>query len=163
MATLINDSFGSIGGFEDSMLTEVQFQALHGPGWILADGRSVTGSKYHTITSNTNVPDARGIFRRGKNNGRVDGSQNPDGDVALGTFQADAFGSHTHSQNSHAHTQQVPAGGGGAGIASSQSASYTGSVSSYLTTSSATATNNNSGGNETRAKNISANVFIRIN
>lgn len=161
MATLLNDGFGAIGEFKDSMLTEVQFQNLHGVGWILADGRSVTGSKYHSITSNTNVPDARGIARRGKNNGRVDGNQNPDGDVALGTFQADAFGSHTHIQDAHSHTQTVANAGGLSGALNQGTTAVP--VTAATGTGSTTATNQSSGGNETRAKNISVNVFIRIN
>lgn len=51
---------GKVGHTMSAHLTEAQFQAVHGPGWILSDGRNVVGSKYHSLTGNTTVPDARG-------------------------------------------------------------------------------------------------------
>ena len=72
-------------------------QALRGAGWVLADGRSVTGSAYATITGTTAIPDMRGLFLRGKNNGRTDGNKNPDGDLGLGAIQGDQIVSHVHS------------------------------------------------------------------
>src|ERR1700761_330867 len=80
--------FFPVGSIVDSLLTEAQFQAqLGNPNpatWILADGRNVAGSTYTDITGNSNIPDFRGLFRRGKNNGRADGFQNPDGEIGLG-------------------------------------------------------------------------------
>lgn len=96
---------GFIGDIVTSILTEAQFQSQRNSGWVLMDGRSVGGSKYATTTGNSVIPDARGMFLRGKNNGRADGKQNPDGDVAMGTYQADSNKAHTHIQDSHNHTQ----------------------------------------------------------
>jgi hypothetical protein len=55
---------GKVGDVMHSMLTEEQFIAENGSGWILADGRSVVGTRYHTITGNANIPDARGRYLR---------------------------------------------------------------------------------------------------
>lgn len=148
---------GFIGDIITSILTEAQFQAQRNNGWVLMDGRNVGGSKYATTTGNNVIPDARGMFLRGKNNGRADGKQNPDGDVAVGTYQADMYTSHTHIQNAHAHpyTAAGAAGGWGSGLEAERPyASNTGAT---------TATNQNSGGNETRSKNITVNYFIKIN
>lgn len=84
-------SSSSIGSIKESMLTEVQFQSKHGVGWVLMDGRDVTGSEYADLTGNTVLPDARGQFLRGKNNGRADGQENPDGERDLGEHEMDAF------------------------------------------------------------------------
>lgn len=181
MARLLVDSNGSIGSFEQSMLTEVQYQALYGSGWIITDGRSVTGSKYHILTGNTNVPDFRGLVIRGKNNGRSDGNQNPDGELALGQFQDHLFTQHDHGGGSHSHngntSGEITNGhrinyGEPFGINGYQGgASYPDSnVSNSLNhTHSFTTNGPNStvlilqGGNETRMRNVTMNSFIRIN
>lgn len=54
-----------IGSVVHSMLTEVQYQAQNGAGWVLMDGRSVVGSVYESITGNSVVPDGRGSSVRG--------------------------------------------------------------------------------------------------
>lgn len=144
---------GSIGQIVQSMMTLAQFQAQYGTGWVLADGSSAVGTAYATLTGNSTIPDARGMTLRGKNNGRADGHQNPDGDSALGTFQADQFGSHTHDPTN----SPLIEGAGGNG--------HTGWVdgdttifSSYSNSTMAVV-----GGNETRMKNITINHFIRVN
>lgn len=130
-----------------AFLTEAQFQSQMGTQWILCDGRNVAGSDYAVLTGNTVVPDARGLVIRGKNNGRADGNQNPDGELAVGAFQADAFASHGHSLtglNSGTGAAAFPPGGAGATLVMP------------------TAVNAN-GGNETRMKNLTGNHFIKIN
>lgn len=145
-----------VGSIIHSMLTEAQFQSETGANWILADGRDVTGSSYSTITGIATCPDLRGVTLRGKNNGS---SRNPDGDVALGTYQADELYSHTHTQNAHSHLYIASTIGGGFGAAGvAGTAPYNGT-----TTDNTTATNQNFGGNETRMKNVTVNIFIRIN
>lgn len=156
MAKLIDDSVGPVGGLMSAMLTEAQFQAIYGTGWVLMDGRSVAGSKYASMTGNNSIPDARGLVLRGKNNGRGDGAQNPDGDLALGTFQNDAMQGHAHrSSNAYAGN---PGGGANAG-------------GSFLTLSQVTVDQLISDGangtprtaSESRMKNVTVNHFIRIN
>ena len=139
---------GVIGDVKTSMLSEAQFQALRDSSWILMDGRSVVGSGYETITGNTNIPDARGLVLRGKNNGRSDGKENPDGDVALGTFQ-------DHEIVSHSHQKILAPQPAGAGNGTPQSSA--GSETLRPTS------NNATGGNETRMRNTTVNFFIKIN
>ena len=81
-----------IGQIMSAMLTEAQFRAIHGPGWILADGRTtgVASSKYGLLTAATSVPDLRGMVLRGKNNSRADGDQDPSGERVLGSLQGQA-------------------------------------------------------------------------
>jgi hypothetical protein len=138
-----------IGTIIPSMLTQAQFNGQVGSGyWVIADGSSCTGTAYASVTGYVTVPDLRGVFLRGKNNGRSDGNQNPDGDLTLGTYQADAFASHTHS---------YPADGDN-GLQNNNHASNgngTGGTNSNTVAS--------AGGNETRAKNVTVNYFIRVN
>lgn len=93
---LKNVALDGIGSYAKSNQSEAAFQVDRGAGWILADGRSVVGSAYESLTGNSTIPDVRGRFFRGKNNGRSDGNENPSGELALGTFQADALKDHTH-------------------------------------------------------------------
>jgi hypothetical protein len=133
----------AVGDIRQSFLTEVQFQSLNGSDWVLCDGRSVTGSSYETITGNPNIPDARGVFLRGKNNGRTDGNENPDGELSLGAYQADEYESHTHAAAQY-HPNSAPAGGVEGVVAGVSSSGA-------------------SGGNETRPKNVTVNNFVKIN
>jgi hypothetical protein len=70
-------------------LLKLKMQALRGTGWVLMDGRDVTGSQYAEITGETTLPDARGVFLRSKNNGRADGNEDQDGERTLGSIQND--------------------------------------------------------------------------
>ena len=71
--------------------------------WVLADGRTAT-TEYFQATGNANVPDLRGMFLRGLNEGRVDGREDPEpdfeGNVRIaGSYQADEFKSHSHTED----------------------------------------------------------------
>lgn len=142
-----------VGLIAESMLTEVQFQMLNGPDWVLADGRSVAGSQYAMVTGSPNIPDLRGQFLRGKNNGRMDGNQDPDGERALGNWQADQMGQHAHPPlNSTLFAVETLNNGvskyeGAAGTSSTPREATTGMV----------------GGNENRPKNMVVNIFIKVN
>lgn len=174
-----------VGTIVDSMLTESQFQTeignLSAPFlWVLADGRNVAGSTYATVTGNTTIPDLRGIFTRGKNNGRSDGNQNPDGDLALGTYTADKLASHTHTDAGHGHGVNDP---GHAHVINAGPFGTGGGAGNLLYADDATTTRNDTsnvagtgisiqtgfasiqatGGNETAPKTVTINKFIRIN
>lgn len=91
-------------------------------GTILADGATLDRSSFQELFNvfdcsvgcpssvTFKIPDLRGMFLRSKNNGRADGNQNPDGDLALGVVQQDAFKSHTHTvvDPGHDHTITDP-------------------------------------------------------
>lgn len=138
-------------GLADLRISDLEdgiFQTINGDTWILADGRDVTGSDYHALTGKAFVPDYRGMFLRGKNNGREfdDNIGNPDGDLALGAYQGDGVIQHDH--------------GKGLSITTASNGYYTesnsGPVFGYGST-------NPYGGNETRPRNMTVNYFIKIN
>src|SRR5689334_21752121 len=92
---------GLLGEVRYSILDEPTFQKLYGVEGILMDGRNISGTDLHRLVNVTSIPDARGVFLRGKNNGRGDGAQNPDGDLAIGTLQWDQNQSHNHYNGTH--------------------------------------------------------------
>ena len=149
--TIAIGSILPVGTIIHSMLTTTQFTTEYGDNWVLMDGRSVTGSKYASVTGNTTIPDATGRFLRGK------GANNPDGDLSVGTYTADKYTSHSHADTGSFDVYQNTNNSGGNFVASttnSRGVRYTQSV---------TMTPSASGGNETAPKNITVNIFIRIN
>lgn len=147
-ATLQEKSLVPVGTVVASMLSEAQFGTVipDATRWALADGRSVAGSTYATITGSSTVPDLRGVFLRGKNNGRADAKQNPDGELALGAYQADDFKSHQHGLSSFGNVTLMNAGS---------------SLGTYIQSGSSNTAA--TGGVETRARNVTINYFIKIN
>lgn len=135
-----------VGTVIHSMLTSAQFSTQYGDNWVIADGRVVTGSLYHSVTGSTQIPDLRGVFLRGKG-----ATYNPDGDLALGTYTASKVGPHAHGV-SWTNTGS-PSTASGTFVSSGTSS---GGGTFTQTTSSA-------GANETAPASITVNVFIRIN
>ncbi len=88
-----------VGTIIPSMLTQAQIdgEMFTANIWKLANGGSCVGTAYGTLTGSSTLPDLRGLFLRGKNNGRGDGVQNPDGDLALLALQTDANKAHSHN------------------------------------------------------------------
>lgn len=87
-----------------SLLPPGDFHRLTEPGatfdptvtkWVLADGRDVTGSRFQKALIRRSVPDLRGLFLRGANEGRADGRQDP-GPRELDGYQADGNLTHHH-------------------------------------------------------------------
>lgn len=150
---------GAVGDVKHSNLTEVQIQAELDDTWVLADGRDVTGSAFHTLTGLTILPDCRGQFIRGKNNGRADGKENPQGDLALGTYEAD------ESNRVDYRFWQYNVYPGASSVSIPGDGTYSG-----WGTSGNNYTHNNGDGvkfktnaAETRPKSATMNVFIKIN
>lgn len=149
---------GTIGDYKSAHMSEEQFQSANGPGWVLADGRNVVGSAWATLHAATTVPDSRGVVLRGKNNGRADGFENPDGDSSLGAFQNDAMQGHNHQLRAYT--------GGGAGInmGSGSSNSNNALVGFYSGSPSTDGTNGTPrAASESRMRNVTANHFLKIN
>lgn len=146
-----------VGSIIHSLLTESQFQAIVGTGWIMADGRNVSTSEFASVTGYTTVPDLRGLFLRGKNNGRSAATGNPDGDLGLGTGQDDGFESHFHNISGI----QLRTEGGSSGPADYYEIDNgtDWSVKSFSTGNATVSV----GVNETRPKNVTTNIFIRVN
>lgn len=143
-----------VGTVLTSMLDPTSFGTEIGDGWVLADGRDVSGSRYATLTSLNNVPDIRGMFLRGMNQGRSDGSEDPD-TRSVGDFQSDAFQGHIHS---------ITGGSGGGAYVnprviaenSDQPRSTGNPTSDGINGTPRTAS-------ETRPKNISVYYYVKIN
>lgn len=128
--------------------TETQFQASYGTNWILCDGRNVAGSSYSSFPGNTNfIPDMRATFPRMKDNGR---GLDPNGDLALGTYEADQFDSHTHGPGSPIANYLGAQSGGGVGVGVGANVGGAGATAA-------------TGGSETAPKATVINMFIRIN
>jgi hypothetical protein len=149
--TVVMLNQGFIGQMLDSMLSEAQMQSLYGSGWILADGRSVIGSTYHSVTGSTTAPDARGLIKRARNYTRADAFADPDGDKAAGTQTQDKFKSHTHTLSQNP-IQTLANGTPG------NFSHIVGGTEGYNTV-----TNSNTGGNETAPKSLTVNTFLKIN
>lgn len=169
-------------------------------GWLYCDGSAVSRSTYTGLfaiigtkhgqgngTTTFNLPDLRGYFVRGQDDGQA---RDPDaasrtaattgansGDN-VGSVQLDQYTSHNHTQNAHNHgvtdpghlhsfhtyvTNAVnglnPTGQTGGEQGASPSSGPVISNTTGVTVNNATPINNVSGGNETRAKNV-AMVYI---
>jgi hypothetical protein len=169
---------GSVGDFKAAHMAESQFIDENGPGWILADGRNVAGSRWAALHGATVVPDARGMVLRGRNDGgsatgaRGDGKQNPDGTLGLGVYQADANASHDHGgitgvdSPDHSHANNIYGGnfGDGPGAASWYSPFPLREIrQSYGASNRHQHSVSPQGANESRMKNITVNHFIKVN
>lgn len=159
-----------VGTVIESMLTEAQFQAIVGEGWILSDGRSTPGSLYSILTGFTNVPDLGGVFLRGKNNGRpafdgiiAHGTGNPDGELALGTYQEMTPERHPH--NAGRGTQIIDLTDPSHPVPSFPPIGTIEKRTSreYELQNPRSGFTGITGGDETRPNNITVNRFIRIN
>jgi hypothetical protein len=140
------ESLLPVGSVIHSYLNEGQFQGETSTGWVLDDGRDISASDLSLLTGYTSLADLRGVYLRSKPNGR---GNNPDGELAVGTYQADQVISHTHQE--HYRTPSASSGGsdGGGDHTRGLNDIYE-NVSAY-------------GGNETRPKSVTLNCFVRIN
>lgn len=168
-AGAIADPF-PVGTVLDSLLTEAQFQALMGTTWILMDSRSVAGSMYAAITGASTMTDARGQFRRTKNNGRADGNQDPGGERAIGNLQGQATAKNgltaASTDGGHSHAFKV-SGANGPNynpLAGAQITNWQYAAAGVLETGYANITTTiGSSDAETRPRNIVVNTFVKIN
>jgi microcystin-dependent protein len=142
-----NVQSAGVGDVEMSFLTEAQFQAIRGTGWVLCDGRSVEGSQYEAVTGASAIPDMRGRYPRMKDHGA---GRETRGELATGTSYDDEFKSHQHGI--------LAASFGG------------GPLQNRLLRGNGAAFENNSiydtvasGGAETNPKTTVLNFFVRIN
>jgi hypothetical protein len=110
--------------------------------WVLADGRTST-TEYFQATGKANVPDLRGQFLRGMNEGRSDGRQDPEGSGReAGSYQADTLKSHSHLENLASGNGGIHSGG-----------SY-GVINQVQT--------GKTGGAETRPRNMTVYWYVKV-
>lgn len=167
------DNQNPVGMIVQSMLTEAQFQAINGTNWVLADGRSVAGTVYASVTGSSTVPDARGLFLRtaGTRGTAIGGITYSGGNI--GDANGDAMQGHKHSVNDPGHLHGAPGGtigGGTGGFVRASVPEYTNaSTDSKVTGISVQnpATDGTNGtprtATETKPANLAVNVFIKIN
>ena len=171
--TVTADSFVSSGGGGLSPTGSVtMFAGATVPtGWLECNGQTAP-SALAAVLGQANVPDLRGEFVRGFDNGRgVDTGR------ALLSAQGEEFTSHTHIQDSHNHLQNshghsfdgsrlaTTAVGGGSpdyGAWYGPKVDNYGGISNKTATNIAnTATNQNTGGTETRPRNVAIMYIIK--
>lgn len=147
----------SLGDIRYSVLDSIQFQRLHGAGWIMMDGRPIQKSDLCTELEICQVPDARGVFIRGMNMGRAAATGDPEGDRAVGGFQADVLGRHQHTLPSPLDQAGHTVNGNGtrARIDVDDGPPYSGIVWNTTT--------NFAGATETRPRNVALYMYIKIN
>lgn len=138
-----------VGESKTAYLTEDQFQSEWGPGWVLQDGRSCVGSAYQKLYGFDVIPNACGRVQRMADNGA---GVNPDGELELGSTQAEAFKAHTHPE---VVSLGVPANSVAVTVAVASAVDGVGNNDTNTSTGSA-------GGNETRMVNVTVNFFLRI-
>ena len=172
-----------VGDLKQSILLETAFinelPAAERGKWVLADGRTVTGSRYATITGNSNVPDLRGAFLRMSGNNAASGRTHWAGG-GVGDFGEDGtampknhpFTATAAMAGNHSHRftdPRRPAKGGG--FSSSTHDGYPETCRYPLDNSGTTSTDGNhshgitvaGGDNETRPKHYCLNFYIKVN
>ncbi|MEX0304347.1 MAG: phage tail protein [Leisingera sp.] len=126
------------------------------PGWFECDGSTVSRTTYDKLfasigttygngngSTNYNLPDLRGEFLRGWDNGRgVDSGR------ALGSFQSDELKAHKHVQTG--------ASGSGGNLTNYSAANSTSDTSTTLNNQT-----KNTGGSETRPRNVAVMYCIK--
>lgn len=142
-----------IGDVKYSILEPNIFGQVNGDEWVLMDGRSIEGSKLFNLTGMSNVPDARGVFIRNMNLDREATYGDADGNRTVGNYQKDQFESHNHDVNYNKVEYFFAASGMGLQSDKGQEA---GRHDIGINIS-------NRGGNETRPRNISLFLYIKIN
>jgi hypothetical protein len=174
----------TVGDIKTSILTEVQFKAemgADGGGWVLADGRNVSGSRYTAITGLNNVPDLRGAYLRMAGNNSTNTSWTGG---SLNTWQEDTTriprntqftgstdygGGHTH--NLWSRRMNAYSGAGyysaartlGEGISAGGVTDVSGRWMDSDGAHSHTTTVTGGGDTETRPKSYTVNYYIKIN
>lgn len=154
---------GKVGDVKHSVLTEAQFQTENGPGWILADSRSITGSRLHTLQGFATAHDARGRALIGA--GQGSGLSNR----TLG--ETPGAESHTLSTNEMpAHKHGTNTTGPNGDASASRFGSYTGSGGqggqfTGFGTYSAPATSTDGGGaaHNNMQPSLAVNIFVKVN
>jgi hypothetical protein len=150
----------------------VQFYAANTApaGWVKANGAAVSRTVYAALfaalgttfgvgngSTTFNLPDLRGEFPRGWDDGRgIDSGR------AFGSAQAAAFASHNHGITDPGHVHTYARQDYGAGVTAGSSYTVGAPLSQGTGTAVTNITINNSGGTETRPRNIALLAIIKF-
>lgn len=154
---------GHVGEVRYSILTEPQFQEIYGPEWELMKGQAIPiDSDLLHLWGRPHVPDARGLFLRGCNHDRTGEFTDHDHrGLAVGATQKDEFKRHNHGGGSHQHELHFE-------FNASRS---TGSCFNTMAEFHKFGVRHTQpsgdiilpmGGSETRPKNLTVNIFIKL-
>ena len=144
-------------------------------GWLKCEGQAVSRTGYATLFANIgttwgsgdgsttfNLPDLRGVFLRGTGtNGTYATAVGP----SVGTYAADTYLNHTHTDSGHTHASAY----GSFAVTANSGSTYTtnqgGANTIYQTTNTASGTANiqtsTTGGTETKPKNYGVLYIIK--
>jgi len=142
-------------------------------GWLACDGSAVSRTTYATLfaaigttwgagngTTTFNVPDLRGMFLRGTGTNATGSSSGAVG-PSVGTYAADTYLNHTHTDSGHTHTINI----GNSGLTWNTTATSGSVVFPGYSTTTATGTANiqtsTTGGTETKPKNYGVLYIIK--
>jgi len=143
-------------------------------GFLSCDGSAVSRSTYATLftaigttwgsgdgSTTFNVPDLRGMFVRGTGTNATGSSSGAVG-PSVGSYAADTYLNHTHTDSGHTHPYLAPTRGGAAGPGGVGSG-YAPPTDSTYNTSSGTANiqTSTTGGTETKPKNYGVLYIIK--
>jgi microcystin-dependent protein len=162
-----------VGDVVPSVLSEVQFQSLRGTGWILCDGRSITGSALAVLTGDSTAPDLRGRVVAGKDDmgGSAANRLTVGGSGIAGNSLKAVGGAETHTLSqaqlaAHGHNV-TDAGGTQQSINNVPTGSASGPIprgSTFNTTSNLITSNSGSGSaHQNTQPTMVLNFFVRIN
>ncbi|OQP38615.1 hypothetical protein A4H97_17985 [Niastella yeongjuensis] len=143
---------GLIGEIKYSILEPGIFTRLY-PGWELLAGQEIGVDSELGKLGFNKLPDARGVFLRGMNEGRDLQTGDPDGNRSIGSLQVDDFKAHNHQVRLKFHadlnfdSSDFPP--------AAKSDGLTQVVVGDVTT--------ERGGLETRPRNIAVYIYIKMN
>lgn len=155
------DSLGCTGALGDakySILAIDDFQEVNGDCWVLMEGQNISSSRLGAY-GYSEIPDARGYFIRAHDTHDHDDPDRVDQDrsttLPVGSIQMDQFKSHNHNLGAHGLMRTY-----------TLNSSATGGFDNTITEPNIRdlpLQMPNRGGTETRPKNISLYLYIRIN
>lgn len=160
-----------VGTVKQSILSEVQFQAAMGAGWVIMRGQDITGSKLHSVAGMAVLPDARGRFLRTAEGGATAVGVTQEQSTSATGLGGTADGQ-TYSGVSQIHeqiTSRILANDAGSNPGMLQPASGWAGFSSMqafvadITHTHGASNLNITGSTETRPANLAVNTFIKIN
>lgn len=142
-------------------------------GWLACQGQAVSRTTYATLfaaigttwgsgdgSTTFNLPDLRGVFLRGTGTNATGSSSGAVG-PSVGTYAADTYLNHTHTDSGHTHTINI----GNSGITWNTTATSGNVVFPGYSTTTATGTANiqtsTTGGTETKPKNYGVLYIIK--
>lgn len=142
---------GFIGDIKYSILEPGKFETYH-PGWKLLKGQAIELDSGLGKEGITHLPDARGVFLRGMNENQNVENGDSDGNRSIGSYQNDEFKVHNHNLDiiiGHglwSFGDNVPGQG--------WACQWNNAPETRLA--------HNEGGKETRPRNITLYIYIKI-